>query len=229
MPDPAAAEPPTVKQARVPPGGHLRSGRVVAVLRAQHSSAYRPVVDVLVEAGITSIELTLTTAATLVTLPSLVQGVSGTAEVGVGTVLTADQAEAVLQAGAAYVVTPAVLPEVVAVTARHHRPSFVGGLTPTEVLAGWDAGASAVKVFPAGRMGPSYLAALHGPFPTIALLPSGGIGIEDIPAWLQAGALAVSLGGELIGDALAGGDLRALALRARRVRALIDERHESRT
>lgn len=93
-------------------------------------------------------------------------------------------------------------------------PVLPGALTPTEVLQAWRAGASAVKVFPASLGGPGYITALRGPLPEISLVPTGGVSIEAAPHYLKAGALAVGMGGPLIGDAAAGGSLDALRERA---------------
>jgi 2-dehydro-3-deoxyphosphogluconate aldolase/(4S)-4-hydroxy-2-oxoglutarate aldolase len=94
-------------------------------------------------------------------------------------------------------------------------PIVPGGFTPTELFASWSAGASAVKVFPAGRLGPGYLKDLRGPFPDIEVVPSGGVDLDSAAQWLAAGATAVSVGGPLLGDAFHGGDLDALRDRAR--------------
>lgn len=209
--------------ARVPLSGLLRRGRAVAVLRADDASRYDAVVDVLVAEGITAIELTLTTPGTTEALPRLAERYAGRAEVGVGTVVSVEQAVAVLGAGAAFVVTPIVQPEVVAVVRDASVPVFPGAMSPTEVATAWSAGASAVKIFPASTVGPGHLRALHGPFPELSFIPSGGVAVDDIGTWLQAGATAVSLGGELLGDALRGGDLALLRDRASRCRRLLDE------
>jgi hypothetical protein len=90
-------------------------------------------------------------------------------------------------------------------------------------LAGWRAGATAVKIFPASTVGAGYIAQLQGPFPDLQVIPSGGIAIEDAPAWISAGAVAVSMGGPLIGDAFKGGDLEELTRRAEKVSRLVAE------
>ena len=100
---------------------------------------------------------------------------------------------------------------------------FPGGLTPTELAAGWHAGATAVKIFPAETVGAGYLKHLRGPFPDLQAVPSGGVDLDATREWLAAGAAAVSIGGPLLGDALKGGDSRALRDRCRAVRAVIDE------
>ena len=94
-------------------------------------------------------------------------------------------------------------------------PIFPGGLTPTELLSGWRAGATAVKFFPAQTVGAGYLKHLNGPFPELLAVPSGGVDLKATAEWLRAGAVAVSLGGPLLGDALTGGDLDDLRSRCR--------------
>ncbi|MDQ0925627.1 2-keto-3-deoxy-6-phosphogluconate aldolase [Pseudarthrobacter sp. W1I19] len=109
------------------------------------------------------------------------------------------------------------------VCAARDVPVYPGGLTPTELLAGWNAGATAVKVFPASVVGPGYLAQLRGPFPDLQVIPSGGVGIGEAPAWINAGALAVSMGGPLLQDAFDDGDLDALVLRAQALTEMVAE------
>lgn len=191
---------------------------VIAVLRAEVAASYPPVIDTLVDEGITGIELTLSTRGTLEVLPQLAARYAGHAAIGVGTVTRAREAE-VAAAHAAFIVTPVHAPAVLAVASTRHVPIISGGLTPTELHAAWSAGATAVKVFPADVVGRSYIKSLQGPFPGIRVVPSGGVGIDDAADWLGAGAVAVSLGGALIGDALRGGALGALHARVRRLLA----------
>ena len=188
--------------------------RVVVVARAQRAEDYDAVLDVLLEAGIRSVELTLTTPGTFDRLPQLLERYGDAADLGVGTVTDGDQLARAIDAGAHYVVTPITSPALVAQATDAGVPIIPGGLTPTELFASWSAGASAVKVFPAGVVGPSYLKDLRGPFPDIVAVPSGGIDLDSAGAWLAAGAVAVSVGGPLLGDAFRGGDLRALRDRA---------------
>ncbi|MGH3240795.1 MAG: bifunctional 4-hydroxy-2-oxoglutarate aldolase/2-dehydro-3-deoxy-phosphogluconate aldolase, partial [Spirillospora sp.] len=104
----------------------------------------------------------------------------------------------------------------VADVARDHGVSyFPGALTPGEVARAWDLGVTAVKVFPANALGPRYLRDLAEPFRDIPLLPTGGIGADTAGGYIEAGAVAVGAGGSLIGDALDGGSLTALATRAK--------------
>lgn len=189
---------------------------------------YAPVIESLVTGGIKLIELTLSTQGAVDFLPGLRSAFGQAAEIGVGTVTTAEEAENVLDAGGQFLVTPTVNPPAVAAALRRGVPVFPGGLTPTELFAGWSAGATAVKVFPASAVGPDYIGQLRGPFPQMRLIPSGGVSIEDAPGWITAGALAVSLGGPLVRDAFTGGNRQQLTDRARRVTSLVNEAFDAR-
>jgi 2-dehydro-3-deoxyphosphogluconate aldolase/(4S)-4-hydroxy-2-oxoglutarate aldolase len=205
---------------RVPLSDRITSARVIAVLRAPHVSALAPVCDVLVEEGILSLELTLTTQGLLDSLPGLVDRYAGTADVGVGTVLDTNQASKAIDSGAQFLVTPTMNLPVVDVAVSKKVAVFPGGLTPTELAAGWRAGATAVKIFPAQTVGAGYLKHLRGPFPEIQVVPSGGVDLDAAREWLAAGAVAVSIGGPLVGDAVSGGDQRELRRRCREVLAV---------
>lgn len=193
-----------------------RDGRLVIVARAQRAEDYDRVIDVLVDAGVRSVEVTLTTPGTFDRLPELIERYRGAADIGVGTVTDIDQLQRVIDAGAPYVVTPVTSAELVDHAVAAGLPIVPGGLTPTELFASWSRGAAAVKVFPAGQVSPGYAKDLRGPFPDIQVVPSGGVDLEGARAWLAAGAVAVSVGGPLLGDAFAGGDLGALRERTRR-------------
>jgi len=208
------------------PSQILRDTRVIAVLRSTHAAAYAPVIEALLEGGVFSIELTLSTPGVFAELPRLQERFGAGAEFGVGTITTAAEALRAVEAGAKYLVTPLTDPSVIAAAVEHGVAVYPGGLTPTELFAGWSAGATAVKVFPASVVGPGYVSMLRGPFPDIEVVPSGGVGTNDAAAWIRAGALAVSLGGPLIGDAFHGGDLKQLTERAVRLRGLVDEAGE---
>jgi 2-dehydro-3-deoxyphosphogluconate aldolase / (4S)-4-hydroxy-2-oxoglutarate aldolase len=212
---------------RPPLSDRLTSSKVIAVLRAPQVSALTPVCDVLVEEGILSLELTLTTPGLLDALPEFVTRYANSADVGVGTILAESEARQALDSGAQYLVTPTINLPVVRLAVERQIAVFPGGLTPTELTAGWDAGATAVKIFPAETVGAGYLKHLRGPFPDLEGIPSGGVDLDATREWLAAGAAAVSIGGPLLGDALKGGDLSALRGRCRAVRAVIDETTQS--
>jgi len=189
----------------------VRSG-VVAVLRAATADGFATVANVLVSSGITAIEVTLTSEGAIDALAGLRRQLPSKAVVGAGTVLTAADAEAAVDAGAAFLVSPVLDLSL----GSFGVPFYPGGLTPTEIFQAARSGAPLVKLFPAAAVGPRYLKDLHGPLPGVRIMPTGGIGIDDVAAWLSAGAAAVGLGGPLIGDAASGGSLSALADRARR-------------
>ncbi|GAA1946781.1 bifunctional 4-hydroxy-2-oxoglutarate aldolase/2-dehydro-3-deoxy-phosphogluconate aldolase [Microbacterium aquimaris] len=202
---------------------HLEQMPLVAVLRASHADAYAPVVEALVDGGVRSIEITLSTPGAIASLPRLRDLVGHRAEIGVGTVTSVAAAAAAVDAGAGFVVTPVVDEAVIARCVAADVPIFAGAFSPTEIHTAWSAGATAVKVFPASTLGASYAAHLRGPFPDLRVMPSGGIGIDDIVPWLEAGAVAVSVGGPLLGDALTGGSARELAQRTRRAVDLVEK------
>jgi len=212
---------------RPPLSDRLSNSKVIAVLRASHVSALGPVCDVLVEEGILSLELTLTTPGLLDALGELADRYANAADVGVGTVLTESEAQRALDSGAQYLVTPTMNLPVIELAVGRQVAVFPGGLTPSELCAGWDAGATAVKIFPAQTVGSGYLKHLRGPFPDLEAIPSGGVDLDATRQWLAAGAAAVSIGGPLLGDALKGGDLSGLRERCRAVRAVIKEAVQS--
>ncbi len=201
----------------------LRASRVIAVLRAKTVDDLLPVCDVLVEEQILSLEFTLTTPGLLDRLPELVDRYRAVADVGVGTILSTEDAGRAMDSGAQYLVTPNMDLAIVEAAVARRIPVFPGGLTPSELLSGWRTGATAVKIFPAQTVGAGYLKHLHGPFPDLLAVPSGGVDLKATAEWLRAGAVAVSLGGPLLGDALAGGDLGELRSRCRAVRTVVEE------
>lgn len=208
---------------RLTPSPLLREHPIIAVLRARDAADYGPVIEVLAENGVHSVELTLSTPNTFEHLPAIVANGGADVEVGLGTITTVDEAQRAIDAGARYLVTPILNTGIIELAVRAGVPVYPGGLTPTELFTAWQAGATAVKIFPAETVGPQYGSHLRGPFPELQFVPSGGITLADIPLWLRAGAVAVSLGGPLVGDALKGGSLTELATRARAAVQAADE------
>ncbi|WP_193105583.1 bifunctional 4-hydroxy-2-oxoglutarate aldolase/2-dehydro-3-deoxy-phosphogluconate aldolase [Brachybacterium sp. FME24] len=190
------------------------AARLIVVIRGERADQYAPVLDTLADAGIRSVELTLSTPGTLDELPALLERFGDRIDIGVGTVTDPDDLRIAAERGAHYIVTPITRADLLEAATEAGIAIVPGGLTPSELHAGWAAGAAAVKVFPASAVGPGYLKDLRGPFPGIRVIPSGGVDLEVAAAWLRAGADAVSVGGPLLGDALKGGDLEALADRA---------------
>lgn len=207
----------TTAGGRPAPSPQLRDTAVMAILRSAHATHVDAVARTLVHAGITCLELTLTIPGALGLLADLRAALPPAVDLGAGTVTTAEEARAAAGAGAGFLVSPAVCPGVLEVATASGVPCYPGAWTPTEVLTAWQAGATAVKLFPAASGGPAHLRRLRDPLPSIPLLPTGGVGIDQVGAYLSAGAFAVGLGSPLLGDALAGGDLAALTARARQV------------
>lgn len=192
------------------------------MLRAPRQGATEPVVETLVRCGVRVIELTLTSPGVLAELPRLRERFESDCAWGVGTVTSEERAREAIEAGADFLVTPVLVPGVIDVAQQSRVPIVSGALTPSEIHDSYARGADAVKLFPASLVGPQFLRELRGPFPSLAVMPSGGVGIDDIPSWLAAGAMAVSLGGALIGDAFEG-DRAGLADRATRAQAAVEE------
>lgn len=194
----------------------LLDQRIVAVLRAPVADRFLDIADTLVAAGIRCLEFTLTSDGALEALRTFAgQADSSDVAVGAGTVLTTADVDAAADAGATFVVSPAVRHDVIARATDQGLACYPGAMTPTEILDAWQAGATAVKVFPAQALGGArYISHLRGPLPQIPLVPTGGIGVDDVAGHLAAGAVAVGVGGPLLGDAPTSGDFRALRERA---------------
>jgi 2-dehydro-3-deoxyphosphogluconate aldolase/(4S)-4-hydroxy-2-oxoglutarate aldolase len=192
----------------------VRADRALTVVRADHIPDAAQLCRALADGGIRTVELTFTTPDVLDHLAAAA-GVPGVV-LGVGTVLTADQARAAIDAGARFLVTPGLRPAVAEVAVAAGVPVLLGAFTPTEVATAVDLGAAAVKIFPAGRLGPKYLSDLRGPYPHVELLPSGGISAENAAAFLAAGATAVCAGTSVVPPAaVARGDWIEITQRAR--------------
>lgn len=201
----------------------LRSDRVLSVVRAERIPDAADLCHALAAGGIRTVELTFTTPGVLDHLRSCADAVARDGIVlGVGTVMTGDQARAAIDAGARFLVTPGLRPAVAEVAAAASVPIFLGALTPTEVAQAVDLGSTAVKIFPASSMGPKYLSDLHGPYPTVELLPSGGINPGNAQGYLDAGALAVCAGTGVVPPAeVAAGNWADITDRARNFVAAI--------
>jgi len=157
------------------------------------------VVEALVTGGVTIVEVTMTVPGAIDLLKELKKEYGAKLLLGSGTVTTADQAQATIDAGAEFVVSPSVHAEVIAVTKKNQKISCPGALTPTEVIAAWNEGADYVKIFPCSAVGgASYLKALLAPFPHLKLIPTGGVTLQTAASFLEAGAKALGVGGDLV-------------------------------
>lgn len=194
----------------------VRRYRLVAILRGVEAATLPARVAALHVAGVRLIEVALSEPTALHTLETLVRLAPDDLIVGAGTVTTRATAEAAHAAGARYLVTPHVAPEVFAYAARHDLGLLAGALTPTEIATAREAGATLVKLFPASTLGPGYVKALLGPYPDLEVLVVGGVGSANLAPYLEAGALGAGVGGALaagdVGDGFAAAAAEARAL-----------------
>ncbi|HEY8832288.1 MAG TPA: bifunctional 4-hydroxy-2-oxoglutarate aldolase/2-dehydro-3-deoxy-phosphogluconate aldolase [Gemmatimonadaceae bacterium] len=190
----------------------LREVGIIPVIRADSSGAAKAVVEALVEAGLVVAEITMTVPGAIDAIASVRKRFGDNVVVGAGTVTDADSARRAVDAGAEFIVTPCLVPEVIDAARRAEVPVLPGALTPTEVLHAFRLGGDMVKIFPAQNVGgASYLRALRGPFPEIPLVPTGGVTLDNVREMFDAGAAAVGVGSELISkDALARRDYAAI-------------------
>jgi 2-dehydro-3-deoxyphosphogluconate aldolase/(4S)-4-hydroxy-2-oxoglutarate aldolase len=186
--------------------------RALAVVRAPVIPDPVALSNALAQSGIRAVELTFTTPGVLDYLRA---AASSGAVLGMGTVCTADQAKAAIGAGAQFLVTPGLRSEVAKAGSDSGIPVIMGALTPTEILVALDLGAAAVKIFPASAFGPRYFKDLRGPFPKVALIPSGGVNAGNAAEFLAHGAVAVTAGTDVVPpQAVASGDWSDIASRA---------------
>lgn len=179
----------------------LSTRRALCIIRAPQVPDPVGLARTLVEAGIPIVEFALTTpdALRLMEAVSKVEGLV----LGAGTVMSAQDARDAINAGAKFLLTPGLRPAVAEEAVRQRVPVVLGAMTPTEVATALELGATAVKVFPAARLGPAYFGDLHGPYPGIPLVATGGLNAENAAAFLASGALAVTAGSGVVGPSLA--------------------------
>jgi len=175
---------------------------LIPVLRAGSVEAGHALVDAMMAGGVDVIEVTMTVPNALTLLRELKQRHGDALLLGSGTVTDAAQAEATIDAGAEFVVSPSLHPDVITKTRELGAISIPGSLTPTEVVTAWRAGADYVKVFPCSAMGgASYLKSLLAPFPDLKLIPTGGVTLQTAADFLKAGARALGVGADLVNAA----------------------------
>jgi 2-dehydro-3-deoxyphosphogluconate aldolase/(4S)-4-hydroxy-2-oxoglutarate aldolase len=190
----------------------------VAVVRLDNTESAIRVADALHAGGVTALEITVTVPDAFSVIAAITRRFGDEVCVGVGTVLDVETVRGAVAAGARYVVSPVFRPAVIAESHRLGVPAMPGAITPTEMLTAHEAGADVVKIFPADRFGPGYLKSVLAPMPFLRLMPTGGVTPDNVGDWIDAGAVAVGLGGALVDARLvAAGDWSAITARARRV------------
>lgn len=171
--------------------------RVFAIVRKESYDQAAAAADTLLSAGLTTIEISLTTPFALEAVTTLVREVGDDAVVGAGTVLDGASARMAVDAGARFLASPGLDEEVIRTGHRYGVPVFAGVSTPTEVVRALELGADALRLFPASGLAPGWIRDVRADLPQAALLPAGGISVEAAPEWIAAGAAACGLGSVL--------------------------------
>jgi 2-dehydro-3-deoxyphosphogluconate aldolase / (4S)-4-hydroxy-2-oxoglutarate aldolase len=196
--------------------------RIVAIVRLGDASPLLQVADALVRGGILCLEFTITTPGALGAIQACRARLGERALIGAGTVMTATDGSECIAAGAQFLVSPGTDVPLIKLAREQGVLSIPGALTPTEIISAWNAGAGAVKVFPARAFGPGYIRDVRAPLPNIPLIPTGGIDAGNARAYLEAGAIAVGVGGNLISKAsVEAGDWEAIEAKARELVASV--------
>ena len=192
---------------------------IVAVIRMKDPNKLQAVVDAIAEGGIRALEITMTVPDAIGAIGRVADAFGNSVLLGAGTVTSRELAEGSLDAGAEFLVTPCVVPDVIAVAKARGVAVLPGAITPTEVFTAWSLGGDIIKIFPASNVGgASYLKALKGPFPQIPLCPTGGVTLDNMNAYFTAGAALVGVGNNLLDQAaLAAGDIGRVIAGARRL------------
>ena len=198
---------------------------IVPVVRASSSAEARMAAEAVCKGGIPVVEITMTVPGAVEVIGELAKYASSELLVGAGTVLNPEQAQRCLDAGAQFLVSPGFNPKTVALAAAEKKLIMAGALTPTEVIAAWESGADFVKIFPCGTVGGAkYIKALKGPLPEIPMVPTGGVNLQTAAEFLEAGAAALGIGGELVHPGhLKSGNTEAIVEAARKFVAIVKE------
>lgn len=190
---------------------------IIPIVRALTPEAAVQAAEAIHRGGIRAVEITMTVPGALRALEKVADQFGDRMILGAGTVLDPETARASMLAGAEFFVTPSLKLSTIEMCHRYSKVIMPGALTPTEVLAAWEAGADLVKIFPCGNVGgPKYIRALKAPFPQIEMVPTGGVSLENAAEFFRAGASAVAVGSEMVNaKALEEGKLEVIEQMAR--------------
>jgi 2-dehydro-3-deoxyphosphogluconate aldolase / (4S)-4-hydroxy-2-oxoglutarate aldolase len=177
---------------------------VVAVIRAENPEQAARIADACALGGITALEITFTVPGAAGVIEHLAKKCSREILLGAGTVLDPETARVAILAGAHFAVSPALNPETARLCNRYQVPYMPGAATVGEVIAAMECGADIVKVFPGEILGPAFVKAVKGPLPQAQLMPTGGVNLENVAQWINAGAVAIGVGGNLTAGAKSG-------------------------
>lgn len=193
----------------------IRETGVIAIMRAQSSEQLIAAADAIKLGGVRAIEVTMTTPGALGVIAKAKERYGAGVIFGAGTVLDPETGWAAIQAGADFVVAPTLNLDLVALCNRYSVPVAPGCHSPTEVLAGWEAGADFIKLFPASVGGPGLVKAILAPLPQVRIIPVGGVNLDTAANFIRNGAVALGVGSSLVSQKLLdSGDLEALTQRA---------------
>jgi 2-dehydro-3-deoxyphosphogluconate aldolase / (4S)-4-hydroxy-2-oxoglutarate aldolase len=203
----------------------VRATGIIPVIRAESADAALRVVEALIAAALPVAEITMTVPGAIGAIEAAAQRFGADVLLAGGTVIDATTARCAIDAGAELIVSPCLVREVIDTARERGAAVMPGALTPTEIVDATRTGADLVKVFPASAVGgAAYLRALRGPFPDLALVPTGGVTLENVGEFVRAGAAAVGVGGELVShEFLARGDYASLGALAARFVASVRE------
>ncbi len=198
---------------------------IVPIIRTADAASAIRAVEAVAKGGIPCAEITMTVHGAIGALEEVAKEFGDKILLGAGTVLDPETARICILSGAEFLVTPSLNVRTIELAKRYSKAIFPGALTPTEILAAWEAGADAIKVFPCSALGGAkYIKALKGPFPHIEFVPTGGVNLETLADFIQAGCSAVGVGGELVDSGtIAAGKYEVISERARQFRERIDE------
>lgn len=171
---------------------------VVAVIRTDSAGELVSICQSLVAGGVKGVEITMTSPGAIEAIHAVSEELKGKAIIGAGSVLDSETARAAMLAGAEFIVGPVLKLDVIRICKRYGRIVIPGAFSPTEVLQAWEAGADVVKVFPATKLGPSFIKDVLGPLPQVRLAPTGGITLDNLGDFLKAGALFAGVGTALV-------------------------------
>ncbi|HEV8543179.1 MAG TPA: bifunctional 4-hydroxy-2-oxoglutarate aldolase/2-dehydro-3-deoxy-phosphogluconate aldolase [Verrucomicrobiae bacterium] len=170
---------------------------LIGILRGFDRAHLQRIVPAVLRGGLKNLEITMNSPGAAEQIEEAIVLAEGALNIGAGTVTSTELFEEGLEAGASFIVTPTFSPEVIGACAERNVPIFPGALSPTEIYSAWEMGATMVKIFPAELGGSAFVRALKGPFPGIKLLPTGGVDLETLPAFVKAGADGFGIGSPL--------------------------------
>jgi len=207
----------------------LTTTGIIAVVRAHRHDQVLPISEALIGGGVIAVEITLTTPNAIQAIREAKEKLGASVLIGVGTVLDAGAGRAAIEAGAEFVVSPILRPELVAVAHSADRPIMLGAYTPTEAQLAHEAGADFIKIFPADSLGPNYIRALRAPLPHLRIIPTGIAKADDVTDFIKAGCAGVGLGSLLVSrEILRTNNWTELTRSAEMFRALLEKARSGR-